>query len=61
MNWKIAVTLLLILSATAMATTTIYLNTSKPAHSQLEAPEIKAIHKNLILYGDPVGGPGGPH
>lgn len=60
MNWKVAVTLLLILSATAIATTTIYLN-AKPAHSQLEAPEIKTIHKNLILYGDPVGGPGGPH
>lgn len=61
MNWKVVVTLLLILSATAIATTTICQNTPKLTHGQLGAPERKALNRNSVLYGDPIDGPGGPH
>jgi len=59
LNWKVALTLLLIFTTTAVATLSIGL--SLPTLSQIGTPKAKTIDTNEVLSGDPVGGSGGPH
>jgi hypothetical protein len=59
LNWKVAIILLLLFSATAVTTTMLDLNT--PKLSQSQNLETTTTGKNPIPQGEPIDGPGGPH